>query len=91
MQHPERQIYPLEPILGRYPTPQYLIEREIPGAGSMTSDQLRAASKHSNTVIAGMGPDIEWVHSYVAGDKIYCVYNSPNEDLIRAHQRGHRP
>lgn len=57
--------------------PQYLIEREIPGAGSMTSDQLRAASKHSNTVIAG--------------DKIYCVYNSPNEDLIRAHQRGHRP
>jgi hypothetical protein len=51
----------------------------------MTSDQLRAASKHSNTVIAGMGPDIEWVHSYVAGDKIYCVYNSPNEDLIRAH------
>lgn len=65
--------------------PQYLIEREIPGAGSMSADQLRAASQHSNNVIAGMGPDIQWVHSYVAGDKIYCVYNSPSEDLIRSH------
>lgn len=65
--------------------PQFLIEREIPGAGNMTSDQLRDASKHSNAVLSQMGPDIEWVHSYVAGDKIYCVYNSPNADLIRSH------
>lgn len=65
--------------------PQFLIEREIPGAGNMTADQLRDASKHSNSVLSQMGPDIEWVHSYVAGDKIYCVYNSPNADLIRSH------
>ena len=64
---------------------QYLIEREIAGAGSMSEQALRDASKHSNGVIAGMGPDIQWVHSYVAGDKIYCVYNAPNEELIREH------
>lgn len=65
--------------------PQYLIEREIPGAGDMSGEQLRDASKHSNGVLAELGPDIEWVHSYVAGDKIYCVYNAPSEDLIRSH------
>ena len=65
--------------------PQYLIEREIAGAGNMSGDQLRDASKHSNTVIAELGPEIQWVQSYVAGDKIYCVYNAPSEDLIRSH------
>lgn len=65
--------------------PQYLIEREIPGAGNMSAEQLRDASRHSNGVLAGLGPEIEWVHSYVAGDKIYCVYNAPTEDLIRSH------
>ena len=65
--------------------PQYLIEREIPGAGAMSGEQLREASKHSNAVLAELGPDIEWVHSYVAGDRIYCVYNAPSEDLIRSH------
>lgn len=65
--------------------PQYLIEREIPGAGSMSADQLRDASKHSNAVLTELGPEIQWVHSYVAGDKIYCVYNAPSEDLIRSH------
>ncbi|MGY4515772.1 DUF4242 domain-containing protein [Lysobacter sp. HA18] len=65
--------------------PQYLIEREIPGAGNMSGEQLRDASKHSNGVLAELGPDIEWVNSYVAGDKIYCVYNAPSEDLIRSH------
>ena len=65
--------------------PQYVIEREIPGAGNMSADQLRDASAHSNAVLASLGPDIEWVHSYVAGDKIYCVYNAPSEDLIRTH------
>jgi hypothetical protein len=65
--------------------PQYLIEREITGAGNMTGEQLRDASRHSNTVITGLGPDIQWVQSYVAGDKIYCVYNAPSEDLIRSH------
>ena len=65
--------------------PQYVIEREIPGAGSMSADQLRDASAQSNSVLADLGPAIEWVHSYVAGDRIYCVYNAPTEDLIREH------
>lgn len=65
--------------------PQYLIEREIPGAGGMSASQLKDASAHSNSVLAKMGPDIEWVHSYVAGDKIYCVYNAPSVDLIKSH------
>jgi len=64
---------------------QYLIEREIAGAGEMSPEALRDASKHSNSVLAGMSPDIQWVHSYVAGDKIYCVYNAPSEQLIREH------
>ena len=64
---------------------QYLIEREIAGAGNMSPDALRDASRHSNSVLAEMGPEIQWVHSYVAGDKIYCVYDAPNEQLIREH------
>lgn len=64
---------------------QYLIEREIAGAGDMTGQALRDAARHSNAVIAEMGPDIQWVHSYVAGDRIYCVYNAPSEELIREH------
>ena len=65
--------------------PRYLIEREIPGAGDMTGEALRDASRHSNSVLAQLGPDIQWVHSYVAGDKIYCVYDAPSESLIRSH------
>lgn len=64
---------------------QYLIERDIAGAGNMSEVELRDASKHSNGVLAEMSPDIQWVHSYVAGDRIYCVYNAPSEDLIREH------
>ena len=65
--------------------PKYVIEREIPGAGAMTPDELQGASKHSNDVLAKLGPDIHWEHSYVAGDKIYCIYSAPSEDLIRSH------
>lgn len=65
--------------------PQYVIEREIPGAGKMSPEQLRDASAHSNSVLQKLGPAIEWVHSYVAGDKIYCIYNAPSEELIRQH------
>ena len=64
---------------------QYLIEREIAGSGNMSEQALRDASKHSKAVLAEMSPAIQWVHSYVAGDKIYCVYNSPSEQLIREH------
>ena len=64
---------------------QYLIEREIAGAGNMSDEALRSASKHSNVILSQMSPEIQWVHSYVAGDKIYCVYNAPSEELIREH------
>lgn len=64
---------------------QYLIEREIAGAGDMSEQALRDAARHSNAVLAEMSPEIQWVHSYVAGDKIYCVYNAPSEQLIREH------
>jgi hypothetical protein len=64
---------------------QFLIEREIKGAGAMTPAQLAEAAQKSNGVLRALGPDIQWVHSYVAGDKIYCVYNAPSEALIRSH------
>jgi hypothetical protein len=67
------------------PLQQYVIERDIKGAGAMTPVQLRDAAQKSNTVLRALGPDIQWVHSYVAGDKIYCVYNAPSEALIRSH------
>lgn len=65
--------------------PQYVIEREIPGAGKMGAEQLKDASAQSNSVLQKLGPTIEWVQSYVAGDKIYCIYNAPSEELIRKH------
>lgn len=64
---------------------RFVIERDIPGASQMTPDQLRDAAKKSNSVLRDLGPDIQWVQSYVAGDKIYCVYNAPSEALIREH------
>lgn len=64
---------------------QYLIEREISGAGDLSQEALRDAARKSNSVLAGMGAGVEWVQSYVAGDKIYCIYNAPNEQLIREH------
>lgn len=64
---------------------QYLIEREIPGAGDMSAQALRDAARKSNAVIAEIGPEVRWVHSYVAGDRIYCVYDAPSEQLIREH------
>ncbi len=67
--------------------PKFLIERQIPGAGNFSSDQLRAISKKSREVLCVLGTDIQWIHSYVAGDKIYCIYLSPNEELIREHAR----
>jgi len=64
---------------------RFVIEREIPGASKMTSEQLREAAQKSNKVLRELGPDIQWVQSYVAGDKIYCVYNAPSEAWIRSH------
>jgi Nickel responsive protein SCO4226-like len=67
--------------------PKYLIEREIPGAGKLTAEQLQAVSQTSCGVLQKLGPQIQWVHSYVTGDKVYCVYISPNEELIREHAK----
>jgi hypothetical protein len=67
--------------------PKYIIEREIPGAGNLTTEQLKAISQTSCGVLSKMGPQIQWVQSYVAGDKIYCIYNAPDEDMVREHAR----
>ncbi len=65
--------------------PQYVIEREIPGAGDLSGDDLKGISQKSCGVLKGMGTGIEWVHSYVTGDKVFCIYNADNEDLIKQH------
>jgi len=67
--------------------PKYIIEREIPGAGQLTPEQLQGISRLSCDVLRKMGPEIQWVHSYVTPDKIYCVYLAPNENMIREHAR----
>jgi hypothetical protein len=67
--------------------PKYVIERDMPGAGSLSPEQLRDASQNSNGVLGKLGPKIQWVQSYVTNDKIYCVYVSPNEEMIREHAR----
>lgn len=65
--------------------PKYVIEREIPGAGQMPPDELQAVSQTSCDVLRELGPEIQWVHSYVTGDKVYCVYIAPDEEMIREH------
>jgi len=65
--------------------PKFLIEREIPGAGSLSPQELQGISQTSCGVLQKMGPQIQWLQSYVTGDKIYCVYIAPNEEMIREH------
>lgn len=67
--------------------PKFVIERDIPGAGSMSPDQLKAISQKSCAVLHGMGPQIQWVESYVTDNKIYCVYVAPNEEAVKEHAR----
>jgi hypothetical protein len=67
--------------------PRYVIERELPGAGKLSPAELKAISQKSCGVLSQMGPQIQWIHSYVTGDKIYCVYRAPNEEMIREHAR----
>ena len=72
--------------------PRYVIEREIPGAGKLTADELRAISQKSCDVLRNLGPSIQWVESFVTTDKIYCVYNAPNKEIIEQHaQQGGFP
>lgn len=65
--------------------PQFVIERDMPGVGGLGSDDLRGASQKSCSVLRDLGPDVQWVHSYVTDDKIYCIYRAPSEGLIRQH------
>ena len=72
--------------------PQYVIERDMPGVGSLGAGELKGASQTSCSVLRDLGPDIQWVHSYVTDDKIYCIYRAPNEAMIREHaERGGFP
>jgi hypothetical protein len=67
--------------------PQYLIERNIPGAGKLTAAELKGISQKSCSVLNTLGPQIQWVHSYVTGDQIFCVYRAPNEQMLLEHAR----
>ncbi|HEX8452300.1 MAG TPA: DUF4242 domain-containing protein [Longimicrobium sp.] len=67
--------------------PKYLIERNIPGAGQLSTQDLTAIAQKSCGVLQGLGPQIQWVQSYVTGDKITCLYIAPNEEMIREHAR----
>jgi hypothetical protein len=67
--------------------PKYVIEREIPGAGKLSAEQLQAISQKSCGVLENLGPKIQWIQSYVTDDKIYCVYIAPNEEMVREHAK----
>jgi hypothetical protein len=72
--------------------PKYVIERSIPGAGNLSEDELRAVSRKSCDVLRALGPRVQWIHSYVTDDKVYCVYIAPDEEAVRQHaQRGGFP
>jgi cell division inhibitor SulA len=67
--------------------PKFVIEREIPGLGNMSDGEIREASRKSVAVLKELGPEIQWLQSYVTGDKLYCVYLAPDESLIREHAK----
>lgn len=67
--------------------PKFVIEREIPGAGNLTEAEFREAARKSMAALKAMGPDIQWLQSFVTGDKIYCVYLAPDESTIREHAK----
>jgi hypothetical protein len=67
--------------------PKYVIERDLPGAGKLSAEELQGISAKSNGVLSGLGPEIRWQQSYVTDDKIYCVYIAPDEDVLYEHAR----
>lgn len=67
--------------------PKYVIERNIPGAGKLSAADLKAISQKSCGVLRKLGPEIQWLHSYVTDDKVYCVYIAPNENMVREHAK----
>src|SRR6267143_4865267 len=74
-------------LIREMPVPKFVIEREVPGAGNLSETQLRELSQKSVGVLKDMGPAIQWLHSYVTGDKVYCVYLAPDEMAIREHAK----
>ncbi|HKE60752.1 MAG TPA: DUF4242 domain-containing protein [Pyrinomonadaceae bacterium] len=67
--------------------PKFVIEREIPGLGSLSDEELQKVSQKSVSILKELGPEIQWLHSYVTGDKLYCVYLAPDEAMIREHAK----
>jgi hypothetical protein len=67
--------------------PKFVIERQVPGIGQASAEELQAISEKSNGVLRELGPEVQWVQSYVTADKLYCVYNADNEELVREHAR----
>jgi len=67
--------------------PKYVVEREVAGVGKLSPQELHAIAQKSCGVLSKLGPQIQWVHSYVTGDKIYCIYIAPNEEMVREHAR----
>ncbi len=67
--------------------PKFVIEREIPGAGALSAEQVQGIAQKSCGVLRNLGPQIQWLHSYVTDNKIYCVYIAPNEEMVREHAR----
>lgn len=67
--------------------PKYVIEREIPGVGKLTAQQLREISGKSRSVLHELGPEIQWLHSYVTDDRVYCLYIAPNEAMLQEHAK----
>lgn len=67
--------------------PKYVIERTLPGAGQLGAEELRGIAQQSNKVLCDLGPEIQWIHSYVTDDKLYCLYVAPDEDIILEHAR----
>jgi Protein of unknown function (DUF4242) len=78
-----RPAYPNR--IWRSRVPEFVIERNMPGVGSLGANELKGASQTSCSVLRKLGPNIQWVHSYVTDDKIYCIYRAPSEDMIREH------
>jgi hypothetical protein len=74
-------------LLTGKPMPKFVIEREIPNAGNLSDSELRAISQKSVGVLKGMGPEIQWLHSYVTGNKVYCVYLAPDEATVQEHAK----
>ena len=85
--NPDTSAVRLALVLDSGTVPQFVIEREIPGAGALSEIQIREISLRSLKTLKEMGPQIQWLHSYVTEDKVYCVYLAPDEDCIREHAR----